>query len=767
MNDHFIFDSSEKEGLKKLSGFKVPPSILEKLISYIKDTEKGREVFRGFTEKDLERLKAGISRHLERLFKNPEDQEFIEEAKAIGRTHAKRGVSPSHFLGGFSVLSSSIIFELSSRDLECENLKPLVMATLRLLCYDASLILDGYFGLVRDDLMRAYKEIVSLNRIYQIIKEINKLTFEERSSIRNLLESACEILHNSGGFPLVWVGRVDPEKGLIPMAAYGETGYIKDMMNLTLLPYREFDTGLDALSKGKIVIIEDIEKDEKLKGISHKALKFGLRSAMIIPVFVDDEVRFLLFVYSDEPMTFSQEEIQLIKEISLELSVALMHIEKAGKLEKLLFEDQLTGLKNEKYMLNALKHEIETVREGDLVLALIRMDISNFSVINHKFGYFVGDSILREVGRRLSNFKDRSVGTVARIGPDEFALSCHLRNIPEIHRIILGLRELFEKPFSLPDGPSIDLEFSMGISFFPQDAKNAEDLMGAAGFALKRAKREADGGIAFYSDKDTKELLSKVKFLDILERALSQNRFLLYYQPKFSLKNEKPTGFEALLRLKEEDGSVVAPGKFISVLESSGLIKRVGYWVVEEVTSFLKKINALDPSLNLSFNISVNQFKDKRLIEVIRKAVSKEGVDPGRLQVEVTEMVLMEAGDEAIEILEAIRDMGIEISIDDFGTGFSSLVYLKRIPADTLKIDKSFVMGLPYNKEDFEIVRAIVLMARSLGKRVVAEGVERRDQLEVLKAMGIDEAQGFFFSKPIPEGEALRLIDAKIKDAKK
>jgi len=300
----------------------------------------------------------------------------------------------------------------------------------------------------------------------------------------------------------------------------------------------------------------------------------------------------------------------------------------------------------------------------------------------------------------------------------------------------------------------------MGIAFYPRDAQTPTSLFEAATVALKNAQKSGPKVFSFYTEEDTINILKRFRHLEELERALTNKEFVLYYQPRINLFNRTISGFEALIRWRHPKRGIVSPAEFIPILEESNLIIPVGNWVIFESANFLKKLQKIQKDLTLSFNVSVKQFKDPEFLSTLKDAIKEENFPADKFQIEITEGIFLETGSKSTEIFRVIKDLGIKIAIDDFGTGFSSMLYLKRIPAGTLKIDQFFVKEIPDDRENVEIVKAISELAKNLGKKTVAEGVETREQLAFLTGLGVDEVQGFYFARPMPEKETIRFLNS-------
>ncbi len=460
----------------------------------------------------------------------------------------------------------------------------------------------------------------------------------------------------------------------------------------------------------------------------------------------------LLHLSPDTARFLSEQDTHLLQEIRSDISAILANIGECQYMEKLAFTDQLTGLANPRHLLSSLAYEMKAAKEHNKPLFALVLDIDNFENIDHALGHPRGNHVLKETAKRLHEFS-LDKGYVARTGPGQFTIVLS-REDTDIRELIGQIQDLFALPIKL-DNEKIRITISIGVASYPKDAKEPPELMSCARKALSEAKTRGEGQIEFYSKDLFKKSYYLVRTKKELETAIERRQFVLFYQPKINVKKQKIAGFEALIRWMHPKKGLVPPGQFIPTLESTGLIIEAGRWVIEEACRhFNETFASLSEDIAISFNVSVRQFKDKAFPSDLIGLVQEYGVNPYRLWLEVTETALMADEKRAISKLEALRDFGIGISIDDFGTGYSSLCYLKKIPASCLKIDMSFVRGLPDNREDIAIVKAIISLANGLGKRTVAEGVETKEQLAVLSAMGVDEVQGYYFSKPMPLREA-------------
>lgn len=420
-----------------------------------------------------------------------------------------------------------------------------------------------------------------------------------------------------------------------------------------------------------------------------------------------------------------------------------------AELETMAKYDKLTGLPNRNMLLERLEQEMaKTKRNGD-ILALLFFDLDNFKSINDTKGHVFGDALLREVARRLEeNLRESDL--IGRLGGDEFVLIADgFDKILQVEQLVEKIFALFSNPF-LIDEHEIFISLSIGISLYPQDTDNMMDLIKNADTAMYRAKSSGKSTYRFYTERYNYELREWVSLQDDLRKALEKNEFHLVFQPQLSSDAKRIAGLEALIRWRHTTRGVVSPNVFIPIAEESGLIEKIGTWVMKEAFSIGNEwyrqglLNA-----PVAVNVSARQLRNPNFVDILKNILDLTGLPRKLAKIEVTESLLMENLEENIGKLHAIHDLGITIALDDFGTGYSSLAYLKRFPVDEVKIDQSFVRDIPENSEDMAIVKAILAMAKTLGMDVVAEGVETDTQHEFLASNGCNKLQGYLFSKPL------------------
>ena len=425
------------------------------------------------------------------------------------------------------------------------------------------------------------------------------------------------------------------------------------------------------------------------------------------------------------------------------------------------FHDALTGLPNRSLFMEHLRHSVERARRGKgYVFAVLFLDFDRFKVINDSLGHLLGDRLLVEVASRLKECV-RTIDTVARLGGDEFTVLLDDMSHPEDTDAVLArIQQAVARPFDL-GGHEVYTSASIGVTLSTVGYVSAEDALRDADTAMYKAKQL---GRARYVMFDPQMHSTAVELLSMetdLRKAVERGELLLHYQPIYSLSKNRLAGFEALVRWNHPQRGMVPPAEFITLAEENGLILQIGEWVIREACRQLKQWRdswAAAHGLYITVNLSGRQFTQPDLVEQVVYAAHGAELPLGCLKLEVTESVLMENIDVAITKLEQLRDLGVEISIDDFGTGYSSLSYLHRLPIDTLKVDRSFVMRMSGEDENTEIVRTIITLAKSLEMKVVAEGVETQEQRALLQALRCDAAQGFLFSRPLDARAAEDLL---------
>jgi diguanylate cyclase (GGDEF)-like protein len=420
--------------------------------------------------------------------------------------------------------------------------------------------------------------------------------------------------------------------------------------------------------------------------------------------------------------------------------------ERTEKLNYLAYHDYLTGIPNRFFFEERLAKALLSHTENDH-LAVLFVSLDNFRELRDTFGHRSGDQLLKDVSGRLKALTpDGEIA--ARFAGDEFALLVSEKNTDDLRTFAEGIVGSFAAPFIVNEKEAY-VSVSIGISLSSVDGGDGMELLKNAGAALSHARKQGGNDYQFYTSDINAKVLKRLEFENILRGAVERNELELHYQPKIDINTRTMIGMEALVRWNHPELGLIPPFDFIPVAEETGLIVPMGEWILRSACAQSKLWHDMGFPLHLAVNLSVRQFQQDDLVETIRAIIADTGFDPEFLNLEITESAIMVNIDVAVAVLQELRLMGIKISIDDFGTGHSSLGYLKHLPIDVLKIDKSFVNDVTTNPDDAALVTSVITLAHNLRLRIVAEGVETEEQLNFLRLLRCDEWQGYLFSKPL------------------
>jgi diguanylate cyclase (GGDEF)-like protein/PAS domain S-box-containing protein len=417
-----------------------------------------------------------------------------------------------------------------------------------------------------------------------------------------------------------------------------------------------------------------------------------------------------------------------------------------ARIAHLAHYDPLTGLANRALFTREMDAALSRVQRLDRKVALLCLDLDRFKAINDSYGHMTGDQLLTEVAERLRGCVRKS-DIIARMGGDEFTIIQDIESAEDAQFLAGRIVDAMKLPIVINE-TALDIGVSIGIALAPTDGMDANNLLSRADLAMYRVKAEGRNGWCVYRPEMDAQMQGRIEMEHNLKLALAGNQFQLYYQPLLNLDTGHVVSFEALLRWHHPVRGLVSPAEFIPRAEECGLIGQLGEWVLNEAT---KTAAHWPQDWRVAVNISPLQFRHKSLVNLVRKALKTSGLPATRLELEITESVILEDETHNLAILNAIRALGVRIAMDDFGTGYSSLSYLRTFPFDKIKIDQSFVRDLPHDKNALSIVRAITDMAQSLGVLITAEGVETQAQTDALKALNCSEAQGYLIGRPAPE----------------
>jgi len=595
----------------------------------------------------------------------------------------------------------------------------------------------------------AQQRVMQLNRVYALLSGINALIVRV-SAREELCREACRLAIDEGQLQIAWIGLQDPAAGnIVPFAWAGKSPNLQRFTQVSAAgAAQQDDIVSQALRTRMPVVCNELSTYDGTVLQRDELLAQGYRAMVVLPLAIADAAVGCIMLVSELPGFFDAAEMRLLAELAGDISFALDHISKAETLDYLAYYDSLTGLANRMLFQDRLSQQVEVALRGGGTLALAILDIERFEAVNDSLGRHIGDQLLRQAAERLA----RCVGCtkdVARTGSDQFAAV-----IEDVHSdgaVIRAVeswqREWLSAPFMV-EGHEITLSTKIGIALFPSDGADAQTLMRNAETALKKAKSSSRQH-AFYTQHLTEERSEWLAFESKLRRALEQEQFVLHYQPKVDLETRRLKGVEALIRWRSPELGLVPPVKFIPLLEETGMIAEVGAWVLRQAS--LDRSRWLEGRLNaprVAVNVSTVQLGRDDFVRTVDHILKLAGGEAG-LDIEVTESLIMTDVEDNIGKLTEIRDLGVGIAIDDFGTGYSSLGYLAKLPVETLKIDRSFVIAMLDDPSAMTLVSTIISLAHALKLNVVAEGVESEEQAKFLRLRLCEQMQGFLISKPL------------------
>ena len=475
-----------------------------------------------------------------------------------------------------------------------------------------------------------------------------------------------------------------------------------------------------------------------------------LATALGVPIVADDEVVAVLEFFKRTRTEEDPRLVRLVATVAEQLGSIVQRKRAEERLHHMAHYDHLTGLPNRVLFTDRLSQAMVDAQRHGRIVGVIFLDLDRFKTINDSLGHGVGDLLLKSVARRLERCV-RPGDTVARLAGDEFTIAlADMADAEDAAPVAQKLLADLVQPFHV-GGQELFTGASLGVTLFPADDTTVEGLLRNADIAMYRAKDQGGNSFHFYSSDMTVKARARLSLENDLRRALEREELVLHYQPIVSLRTREVVAIEALVRWNHPQRGLLLPSEFVPLAEETGLILPLGEWAMHSALNEVQQfVRSGFVSLRVAVNISAHQFRQQEIVHTVQAALAAAGVQPYRLQLEITESVLMQNMEATEKTLRRLSEMGVELSLDDFGTGYSSLSYLKRFPIDVLKIDRSFVRDLPGDDDGAAIASAIISMAHTLGIAVVAEGVESRAQLEFLRERGCDHVQGYYFSHPLP-----------------
>ena len=601
--------------------------------------------------------------------------------------------------------------------------------------------------------------IDQLNRTRAILSGATSMIM--RAGTRSeLFEGACRVAVRLGQFDVAWVDVFDQDTGRpMPVASAGaDAAFILQGDRLDAGDDEPLASGLatEAWRSQGTVASNTLAARPDHSPRRARALQRGYRSAITLPLSHGNGVVAALTLLARPEGFFDADEVRLLDDLADDLSHALEHLASLERIEYLALYDVLTGLPNRALFVDRTLHALQGAASCGTQCALVKLDIERFRQINGTVGRQAGDGLIALIAARLADTLGHD-GLLSRPERDHFmfvlgGLESEAEAASALQQV---LHACFEQPFHI-EGHDLHLSARAGVAVYPNDGEHPDTLLANAEAALARAKHTGER-MTFYTPKMNARAAESLRTENKLRGALERDQFVLHYQPKFDARSGALVGLEGLIRWEETEGELVAPAQFVPLLEETGLILPVGEWVMQQALRDWRRWRdlGLDPP-RIAVNVSALQLRQESFAQCVHDVLADDGERV--LELEITESMLMTRVESNADTLDAIRDMGVHIAIDDFGTGYSSLQYIAKLPLDTLKIDRSFVVGMTTNPTDREIVASVISLAHQLHLKVVAEGVDSQEQAQMLRELHCDEMQGYLFSPPLPPDQIQGLM---------
>lgn len=590
-----------------------------------------------------------------------------------------------------------------------------------------------------EELQKKQKAILSRIAVGEPLEKIIEYITE---SVEELLKGICSIMyyeeeHNWLGFGYgpkldsTFIEKIDKFPVGENFASCGHSAYMKELK-----------------------ITADIETDPSWSNWREIALANGLRSCWSLPIISSkDSILGTFAIYYKEPVEPKDSDIEMLKDFSHLTGIALERHFHEEKIKYLANYDSLTNLPNLRYLKEIFSQRLQETNH----LAVMFLDLDNLKPHNDTFGHSSGDRLIQEVGKRIQDTIGEN-NVVARMGGDEFViLISKYTSKSSLCALAAEILQAIEEPIII-NGQEFSTYGSIGISLSGEHGQTFEELMKNADIAMYSMKKVGGNAFNLYEPKMNENAVSAFQLKSNLKKALKENEFVLYYQPKVNIETGNFIGVEALIRWISPEKGVISPAAFISLAEESDFILLLGEWILNKACAQIKEWEKLNIKIPIAINVSIKQLLKQDFAALVSKKLREYKISSEYLEIEITESVLSNHESLVRDTVSTLRSMSIKVSIDDFGTGYASFMYLKQFQADTIKIDKSFISHLPASQEDAAIVSAIIILASELGMNVIAEGVETQEQSDFLKSKGCTNLQGYLYSKPLPPSEILSFL---------
>lgn len=602
-------------------------------------------------------------------------------------------------------------------------------------------------GQVQTSAVELQSRVESLNVTNALANRLHR-----NLDIDGIARETVDVLVEYGSTPMVAFYVVDELRPqLRGITSHGFTDQEKETGRF--LPLEHSLSG-EAIRQRRVMVSGDLAEDSRVEpSIASSLAARGARTAISIPLIFDGLALGTINLINPAGQALDRIDVDTYEAVAQTVSLAIMNSRHLAGLEFQAYHDSLTALPNRADLHRRFMTLVTELRSSAHI-GVVLLDINRFREINEALGHKIGDKLLTEIGSRLSQLMAASGATVFRLGGDEFAaLVPALVGSGEVDARAQELAAAFGEPFEVA-GLSLEVGASIGVAAYPKNGRDSHELLRCADVAMYRAKQERRA-VVVYSDTFDENTPARLALISELGRAIREGALTLHFQPKVSLGDGRVVGFEALARWTHPRLGAIPPTQFLPLAEASDMINPLTWWVVESALTQLQAWSERFPALSMAINLSVRNLLDRNCAERLEEIIERTGVDPKRVEFELTETAVVTDPEWTGAMLGRIRSFGARLAIDDFGTGYSSLAYLQRFPVNVVKIDRSFVMGMKSNDQSRAIVHSTVQLARSLGLTVVAEGIEDRETAEDLLKMGCDLAQGFYFARPAPAEEMM------------
>jgi diguanylate cyclase (GGDEF)-like protein len=632
---------------------------------------------------------------------------------------------------------------------------------LMLMLYSSLRAMRVILGKNLDALQAGKIRLTRANRDLRLLSDCN-MALVRAEDEQALLEEVCRLCVQSGGYRMAWIGYAehDEAKTVKVMAQDGDSGdYLKNLqLSWADVALGRGPTGT-AIRTGIQVVNQNFVANAQVAPWREAAVARGFRSSVALPLACGDTVLGALTLYAAEPDAFDEEEVQLLLELANDCAYAIVamrtreeHTAAKLKLEFLAYFDPLTRLPNLTLLRDRFEQAVlADANEAPKTAALLCLDLDRFKQIIDSLGYAVSDQVILKVVERLTQGLSGNA-TICRLSGAEFVLLWPgATQASAVAAVANAITDMFAEPIQV-GAHTLNISCSIGIGLYPDDGEDFDTLLKHAHTAAHNAKEAGRNTYRFFSREMNAGLAEQMRLTGGLSDAVRKQEFVLHYQPQFDLRTGRMVGTEALVRWQHPTDGLIAPGAFIGLAERSGHILPMGEWVLMEACRQAAQWMRQSPAAPavMAVNLSALQFKRGNVLDIVKRALAESQLPPERLELELTESILLQDVDTTMKTLHALKALGVTLSIDDFGTGYSSLSYLKQLSVDKLKIDQSFVSDMLSNADGASIVKAIIQLGHNLDLKVIAEGVETDAQRAFLKESGCDEGQGFLFSKPLP-----------------